>query len=296
VVQRVDLASGGGILPTRMVESPLTGTSDFALVRTLAPLSNRTAFVALTISGVTVLPWNYDAAVAAPSISQLVNSADQTAPVAPGSLITVNGTNLSPINLATNEVPLPTALGDSCLTVNGVPLPMLFVSSNQINAQLPFNVDGSATMVLRTPGGISDNYLFSILPAAPSVFRSGTAGPDTGIATVVRAENNELVTPTNPIHPGDTITIFATGLGRTTPNVDAGVPAPTSPQSSALIQPVVSLGGSQLFLSFAGLAPGQIGVYQINATVPGKVPEGMPIPLTIKQGGSETSIDVRVVK
>jgi uncharacterized protein (TIGR03437 family) len=210
--------------------------------------------------------------------------------------VTVFGTNLSPVNLATNEVPLPTALADSCLTVNGVPLPMLFVSSTQINAQLPFNVEGSATMVLRTPGGISDNYLFSILPAAPSVFRSGTAGPDTGIATIVRTENNQLVTPTNPIHPGDTITIFATGLGRTTPNVDAGIPAPASPSSNALIPPVVTLGGSPLNMTFAGLAPGQIGVYQINAIVPAKVTEGMPVPLVIKQGGSETEIDVRVVK
>jgi uncharacterized protein (TIGR03437 family) len=252
--------------------------------------------MSLSVSGVTVLPWNYDAAVAPPAITQLVNAADQTSPVAPGGLITVLGNNLSPVNLATNEVPLPTALADSCLTVNGVPLPMLFVSSGQINAQLPFNVDGNATMVLRTPGGISDNYLFSILPAAPSVFRTGTAGPETGLATIVRSENSQIVTPTNPIHPGDTITIFATGLGRTTPVVDAGIPAPSNPSSTALIPPVVTLGGSQLNTTFAGLAPGQIGVYQINATVPAKVPEGMPIPLVISQGGSETQIDVRVVK
>jgi uncharacterized protein (TIGR03437 family) len=297
VVQRVDLASGGSILPTRMVESPLTGTKDFNFVRTLAPLASRTTFVALTISGVTVLPWNYDAAVAPPAISQLVNAADQTSPVAPGSLINVMGNNMSPVNIATNEVPLPTALADSCLTVNGIPVPMLMVSSNQINAQLPYNVDGNATMVLRTPGGISDNFLFSILPAAPSVFRSGTAGPDTGIATVVREENRELVTPTNPIHPGDTIIILATGLGRTTPSVDAGVPAPSNPVPTTLIQPVVTLGATQLSTTFAGLSPGQIGVYEIYATVPKTgVPEGMPVPLVIKQGGSSTEIDVRVVK
>src|SRR5690349_19934188 len=236
-----------------MVEAPLTGGGGFAFVRTLAPLANRTALVALTVSGVTVLPWNYDAAVAAPSITQLVNAADQTSPVAPGGLITVFGSNLSPINLATNEIPLPTALADSCLSVNGVPVPMLFVSSSQINAQLPFNVDGNATMVLRTPGGISDNYLFSILPAAPSVFRTGTAGPETGLATVVRSENSQIVTPTNPIHPGDTITIFATGLGRTNPNIDAGTPAPSNPVPAALIPPTVSLGGSQLNVTFAGL-------------------------------------------
>jgi uncharacterized protein (TIGR03437 family) len=297
VVQRVNLASGGNILPTRMVESPLTGTTGFAFVRTLAPLADRSAFVALTISGVTVLPWNYDASVAPPQITQLVNAADQTSPVAPGSLINVMGNNLSPVNIATNEVPLPTALADSCLTVNGVPLPMLLVSSNQINAQLPYNVDGNATMILRTPGGVSDNYLFSILPAAPSVFRTGTAGPDTNIPTILRYENHELVTPTNPIHPGDSLTIYATGLGRTTPLVDAGVPAPGDPSPSALIQPAVYLGNSQLTITFAGLAPGQIGVYEIDAIVPkGGVQEGMPIPLVIKQGGSFTEIDVRVVK
>jgi uncharacterized protein (TIGR03437 family) len=297
IVQRVDLVTGGNILPTRMVEAPLTGSKDFSFVRTLAPMASRTSFVSLTQSGVTVLPWNYDAAVAPPSISQLVNAADQTSPVAPGALINVMGTNLSPVNVATNEVPLPTALADSCLTVNGIPVPMLLVSSSQINAQLPYNVDGNATMVLRTPGGVSDNYLFSILPAAPSVFRNGIAGPETGIPTILRAENNELVTPTNPIHPGDTITIYATGLGRTTPNIDAGVPAPSDPLPSALIKPVVTLGGSQLIMTYAGLAPGQIGVYQINAIVPkGGVPEGMPIPLVIKQGASQTQIDVRVVK
>jgi uncharacterized protein (TIGR03437 family) len=297
VVQKVDLVSGSTIRPTRMVEAPLTGTKEFAFVRTLAPLSSRTAIMSLSISGLTVLPWNYDAAVVAPSITQLVNAADQTSPVAPGGLIMVYGNNLSPVNLATNEVPLPTALADSCLTVNGVPVPMLFVSSSQINAQLPFNMDGNATMVLRTPGGISDNYLFSILPAAPSVFRTGSAGPETGLATIVRAENNQIVTPTNPVHPGDTLTIFATGLGRTSPNVEAGMPAPSNPLPSTLIPAKVFLGGTELNVTFAGLAPGQIGVYQINAVVPrGGVPEGMPVPLVIRQGGSETTIDVRVVK
>ena len=90
------------------------------------------------------------------------------------------------MNIATREMPLPTALGESCLTVNGVPVPMLFVSSTQINAQLPFNVDGNATMVLRTPGGVSDTLNFTVLPTAPSVFRTGTAGPETGIPTVIR--------------------------------------------------------------------------------------------------------------
>ena len=84
--------------------------------------------VALTTSGVTVLPFNYDAAVAIPTINSVVSAADLNSPAAPGGLIAVLGTNLSGTNQATSEVPLPTVINDSCLTVNGQPVHMMFVS------------------------------------------------------------------------------------------------------------------------------------------------------------------------
>jgi uncharacterized protein (TIGR03437 family) len=282
--------------PTRMVEAPLFGSVLQPFIRSLAPLADRSAVISLSVSGFTVLPWSYDAAVAPPKISSVVNAADGTLPIAPGGLISIYGQQMSPVNMATKEMPLPTALGESCLTVNGIPVPMLFVSPNQINGQLPFNVDGSATMTLHTPGGVSDNFYLSILPAAPSIFRSGTAGPTTGLATVVRADNNELVTPTNPIHPNDTVVIYATGLGRTSPAIDSGQPAPSDPLPYAIISPTVTLGGVSLAVLYAGLVPGEVGVYQINAAIPGGVPQGMDIPLVINQGGSSTSLSVRVVK
>jgi len=156
-------------------------------------------------------------------------------------------------------------------------------------------VDGNATMTLRTPGGISDNFNFTIFAAAPSIFRSGTAGPETGLATIIRADNNQIVTPTNPIHPTDSIVIYATGLGRTLPAVDAGLPSPADPLGSAIIVPQVTLGGMPLAISYAGLVPDEVGVYQINATVPLKVPQGLSIPLMINQGGNSTTLNVRVV-
>jgi uncharacterized protein (TIGR03437 family) len=296
VIQRVDPGKDAGSRATRMVEAPLTGNAGMIFTRTLAPLSNGNAIVALTTSGFTVLASAYDAAVAPPRIDRVVNAADQTQPVAPGGLISVYGDQMSLVNLATRTTPLPTALGESCLTVNGVPVPMILVSASQINGQLPFNVDGSATMTLRTSGGVSDNFYFTILPAAPRIFRTGTAGPDTGLPTVTRALNGELVTLSNPIHPKDSITIFATGLGRTMPAVESGAAAPSDPLAGAVIPPSVTLGGVELELQYAGLAPGEVGVYQINATVPGVVPTGMEIPLTVSQGGVSTSLNVRVVK
>jgi uncharacterized protein (TIGR03437 family) len=278
------------------VEAPVAASGYMKFVRSLAPLYDRSAIIELTTSGFTVLPWNYDAAVATPKITAVVNAADGTKPVAPGGLISVYGTQMAPVNLATSQIPLPTALADSCLTVNGVAVPVLFVSSGQINGQLPFNVDGSAQMTLRTPGGISDNFNFTILQAAPSIFRSGTAGPETGLATVTRSDNGQLVTPTNPLHYGDSITIWATGLGRTNPPIDSGMPAPSDPLPSAVITPTVMLGGMAMNVTYAGLVPGSVGLYQINATVPNGVPQGLDIPMVVNQGGTTTTLSMRVVK
>jgi uncharacterized protein (TIGR03437 family) len=299
VIERFDPSQAGSVgKPTRLVEAPLVpaGSAIQPFIRSLAPLYDRSAVIALTVSGFTVLPWNYDAPVAPPKIAAVVNAADGKLPVAPGGLISVFGSQMAPVNLATKEIPLPTALADSCLTVNGVPVPVLFVSSGQINGQLPFNVDGNAQMTLRTPGGISDNFNFSILPAAPSIFRTGQAGPETDLATITRSDNGEFITPTNPIHFNDSITIWATGLGRTNPPIDTGAAAPSDPLPSAVIAPTVTLGGAALAVDYAGLVPGAVGLYQINARIPNNVPLGLSIPLVINQGGSSTTLTVRVVK
>jgi len=169
------------------------------------------------------------------------------------------------------------------------------VSSQQINAQLPFNVSGSATITMHTPAGISNNYNFTVQQTAPSVFMSGSAGPETGLATIFRDNNNQLVTPTNPIYWKDTITIYLTGMGQTSPSIPAGQPAPGNPLATAAIQPSVTLGGTGLPVTYAGLVPGGVGLYQINATVPSGLAGGLSVPLVISQGGASTTLHVRVV-
>ncbi len=296
VIQRVDTLTGAGIRATRTVEAPVLGNTTYAFTRTVAPLYSRNSVVVLSVSGFTVLPWAYDESVAPPKIDRVVNAADMNSAVAPGGLITVFGRQLSPVNIATNELPLPTALGESCLTVNGLPLPMIFTSPSQINAQLPFQSTGNVTLVLRTPGGVSDNYNLVIQPGAPSVFRASVSGYDALIPTIVRSENQTLVTTSNPVHHGDTLIIYLTGLGQTTPPVEAGDPAPSNPLALVLNPPKLDLGGAGLSVSYAGLAPGQVGVYQLNATVPRNAPAGLAVPLNIVQGSAKTSVEVRVVE
>ncbi len=296
LIQRLDLAQGSGYAPTRMAEALLLGTVDAAFTRTLAALASRKALVSLTTSGFTVLAWNYDAATTPPLISQVVNAADFTRPVAPGGLIAVFGSQLSPVNIATSEMPLPKALGGSCMTANGALVPMLFASPAQINAQLPYEADGNVILVLHTPGGVSDSYSLQVSPTAPSVFRSGVAGPVSDLPTIVRVANSQLVTPSNPVHRNDTIVIYLTGMGRTWPAVDTGSPAPLCPLATAQVPPVVTLGGFELIVEYAGLTPGLVGVYQIDARVPDNVPTGMIVPLVISQGDNSTSLPVRVVQ
>ncbi len=263
--------------------------------RSLAPLPNQTALITLSTSGFTVLPWTYAAAVAPPHIGSIYSAADGKSPVAPGGLISLFGSQLSPTNLATSQIPLPTALANSCLTVNGQPMPLIFVSPTQINAQMPSEAVGDVTVVVHTPGGVSDNYNLTVLPTAPAVFMSGTAGPETNIPTVVRSDNNLLVTDSNPVHRNDSISIYFTGCGNTSPAVPDGQPSPGSPLALTVTGPTVQLGGSNLTINFSGLAPGQVGVCQINATVPSSTPTGLSMPLVISQNGSVQTIGLRVI-
>jgi uncharacterized protein (TIGR03437 family) len=295
IIQRVN-ATGAGIRATRMTEAPLLGSTTSAFVRTIAPMYSRNAIVNLTTSGFTVLPWSYDDSVAPPRLSRVVNAADQSSAVAPGGLVTIQGTNLSPVNVASRELPLPTALGESCLTVNGLPLPVLFVSPNQINAQLPFQATGNVAMILRTPGGVSDTYNLTIQPQAPSVFRTQVEGLDGEVPTVVRAANRTVVTDSNPIHREDSLTVYLTGLGQTNPPVEAGMPAPADPIAAPLVAPTVRLGGVNLTVTDSGLSPGEVGIYQITVSVPRNVPTGLSIPLEIRQGSGSTTLNLRVVE
>jgi uncharacterized protein (TIGR03437 family) len=298
-ITQLNLATAGGAsLATPMVEAPLLGTTGAMFTRTVAPLYGQNAIINLTVSGFTVLPWSYAAAVAPPNINSVVNAADLSSGIAPGGLISIFGTQLSPVNLATSEIPLPTALANSCLTVNGAPVPILFVSPDQINAQMPFEAIGDITLILQTPGGTSNNYNLVVLPGAPSVFMSGTAGPETNLPTIVRSDDNILVTSSNPVHRGgnEYLVIYLTGLGQTSPAVGDGLPAPSSPLSVSLTAPTVTLGGVNLPVTYYGLTPGEVGVNQINVKVPSNVPTGLSVPLVISQGTYSSSLSLRVVQ
>jgi uncharacterized protein (TIGR03437 family) len=279
------------------VEAPLLTTPilDFApsvFTRTLAPLSSGAAIVSLTTSGVTIQPINFDAAVGKPLLSRVASAADGTSPVGAGGLLSVYGSGLSSAAFASSQFPLPGVLGNSCLTLNDQSIPLMFVSPGQINGQAPL-VTGAGNLVLHIPGAVSDAFNLNILADAPAVFRNG--GPAANLPVIIRADDNLLVTASHPVHHGNTLLIYLTGLGITSPVVAPGLPAPSSPLAQVQDPVAVTLGGVGLSVLSANLIPGQAGVYQVSASVPRNVPLGLGVPLTVTQGGVSSTVNVRVV-
>jgi uncharacterized protein (TIGR03437 family) len=161
---------------------------------------------------------------------------------------------------------------------------------------MPFQAIGDTVVIVYTPGGVSDNYNLVIQPTAPAVFLSASAGTATNLPTVMRADNGLLVTDSDPVHRGDTLVVYLTGMGQVSPSVSNGLPGPGNPLATALAPPAVFLGGVSLPVMYAGLAPGEVGVNQINIQIPSDTPEGLSVPLTITQGNSTNSLNLRVVQ
>jgi minor extracellular serine protease Vpr len=98
--------------------------------------------------------------------------------------------------------------------------------------------------------------------------------------------NYRLVDSGNPASAGEPIVIFCTGLGPVTNTPATGEPAPLDTLSWTTTVPTVYIGNIQATLNFWGLAPGQIGMYQVNAFVPAGVAAGSSVAVTISMGGA----------
>jgi adhesin/invasin len=100
------------------------------------------------------------------------------------------------------------------------------------------------------------------------------------------------VTPgvrSGPAARGGVVSIYATGLGATEPPVASGQLSPGGPLAIVTATPTVQIGGQNAAVSFAGLAPGFVGVYQVNAEVPGGISPGDAVPVVMIQGGVESN-------
>ena len=275
----------------RMVEPPPPPSERLSFYRSLAAMQDG-RLVSTSSAGVVEFPASFDATLQIPRIAGITNAADFSAKLGAGGLISVFGDNLSPQTASATDTPLPNRLTEVCVTSNGANLPLLFVSPEQINAQLPF-FGGNAGVQVHTQGGVSDIFLTNVLTAAPAVFT--VPGPSGNTFAAVIREDNTLATLSSPLRHHEIAVIYSTGLGPVTPIAFPGFPASTDPLSITVIEPTVRFGGVAGRVLYSGLTPGFVGLYQINVEVPGGSPLGIQVPVEIDSGGVSSTINVRVV-
>jgi uncharacterized protein (TIGR03437 family) len=183
--------------------------------------------------------------------------------------------------------PLPTIAGGTCVTLNNQAIPLLYVTSTQINAQIPTTLAaGRYPLVVHSISALaaSSSTTVTVSQYAPAVLMEGTQ-------SAILHLDGSFVTRDHPANRDETLMIFATGLGPTHgAAVTTGQAAPSDPL--AIITPSTvnvyfgtpSWVQASMIVDWVGLAPGAVGVYQINVTVPGFHISGSDLPVMIKVG------------
>jgi uncharacterized protein (TIGR03437 family) len=231
-------------------------------------------------------------------------SATQVAAFAPGSIISIFGTDLADTPLSAGTLPLPTTLAGITMWIEFLPeqpnngrgqgsvayeVPLFFVSPTQINAQIPSELPLPST--IGVPGHYHVRFFkwnfaaqdidvsFDAVPASPGIFTLDSSGH--GAGAILHNATGAVVSSQNPAVPDEFVQIYSTGLGAVSPAVASGVAAPSNPPSSTTLPVTVSFNGTSVPASFAGLAPGFVALYQVNVKVPQIAPGTAQVVLTI---------------
>lgn len=223
-----------------------------------------------------------------PSIAAVVEGATfQATPLAPGGIFTLFGGGFAQEPNVATQLPLPRNLGEVRVIMAGADLPLYYAGpgggAGQINAQVPFDgPPGPSSLLVVSRGVLAAPQEVIIGSVQPRIF---VIDPRTNRGAILNA-NFQIVDSSNPVAAGDVLQIFCTGLGATTPSVATGNPAPAVPPLAEVnIRPTATIGGVNAEVVFAGLAPGFVGLYQVNVRILSGTAAGDAVPLVLRQGG-----------
>jgi uncharacterized protein (TIGR03437 family) len=203
------------------------------------------------------------------SITGVADPASGQATGAPGMLLSVFGTGLAPGAQVTSASPLPYAAGSVTATVNGSAAPLLYVSPNQINLQIPYEVGaGPAVLGINNNGQVA-GYALTVTASAPAIYTDGH-GALAGNPTAA---------------PGAIATLYFNGGGEVTPTLKTAYYAPAAPTVISTALPLsVTVGGVPALIQYAGLAPSDIATGQVNFYIPAATAGG-PQAVVLTVGG-----------
>ena len=211
-------------------------------------------------------------------------------PAASDTSSTSSGTMPNPIaagTAAATAIPLPVSLSDTQVLVNNTPVPLYFVSPGQINLELSNSLPVSGTadlQILRqSTGQVYGGAELQLASTDPALFTSNQSG--SGQVAAINVQDGSVNSPTNPVARGQFISLFGTGIGPV-PNAppdgqaaSGAVPASDFPQ--VLIGANATAFVPAADITYSGLAPGLVGVWQINIMIPSTAPTGSSIPIKL---------------
>jgi uncharacterized protein (TIGR03437 family) len=205
-------------------------------------------------------------------------------PLAPGGIISIYGDRLADFTASNQNLPLPKQLANTQVIIAGQSVPLFFVSKTQINALVPFGINPNTRqqVLVQNEATYSQPVSVDVGPAQPASYLLG------GIVAAQDYRGSSpffYVTPAAPAQAGDVLVIYCAGLGTTDQSVDDGATSPSSPLARTNASVTVSIGGKDAGVQFAGLVPGYVGLYQINAVVPAGVSPGNAVALAISVAG-----------
>lgn len=219
--------------------------------------------------------------------------------LAPGEIISIYGTYLGPakgVGLIVSGGKVQTTLAGIQVLFDGLAAPLLYVSSGQINAVVPFELNGrfQTRMQVSNNGTVSSTLDLAVTPAAPGLFTLTQNGMGQG--AILNSTGN--VNGTNsPAAKGSIIVLYATGGGETTPIGVTGAVTPIDGTGLKQISGVtVMVGGQAATVLYAGSAPGFVeGALQINVQLPANVLTGqLPVLMMVNGGSSQPGVTVAV--
>ena len=247
----------------------------------------------LILFGLLVIGSSMPGLLSAQIITSITNAASGLpGGVSPGEIVLIGGTSLGPATLAVAPVvagtTLPVSLGGVTVSFGGTAAPLVYVSATGISAQVPYEVAGSssASVTVVTGGGTSPAFSVPVVLTAPGLFTLNYSGAGQVVAMSLGNVNSAQ----NPVPPGSSVVLYATGQGVTTPaSVDGMIG--TTLTVSRPAQPIsVQIAGLDAPVLFSGSVPGDIaGVFEIGVLVPFGIPSNNSTPVTLTIGGVTTT-------
>lgn len=236
----------------------------------------------------------------------VVNAAtfQSSAPLGQGALATLFGSGLAADTATISTAPWPGSLVNRQIVINDqLQAPLYYAGPGQINFQLPSNAPvGSARIAVRLAdtGELVAGGAISVAAVSPGIFTLNQSG--TGQAAAVN-QDGTINGPNNPAPAGSTIQLYGTGQGQVSPAVTDGNMAPSGPLAQTVAvptssgttclnnQPSMCVAVASAFgaVQYSGLAPGNVGLWQINVTIPAGTPSGSAVPIRVVIDGSASN-------